>query len=548
MKKSTLIMILSLVLAVALGVGGTLAYLTDTEDDINVMTVGKVDIDLIEQQRDGNGGLEPFEDGKVLLPLVGSAQGEKDEMGMPTASNYVDKIISVSNKNASSDAWVRLLVGFPVDMEREGTANGPLHWNLGNKFTGVDDQYDAAGWSEDWELVETEETFEHDGIQYKVYAFNYKHILAPGAETDTAAVTGFYLDSRVDWDDETNEYFMYIDGVKKMVSGMAADGSVYIPVVAQAVQASGFETYEEAFETAELPINPWAADESLLDEMPVTVSSVDELEAALEEIKNSEDNKVKTVKLAAGEYDEINVPEGLSNAKIIGVPGTVVGHLDLRDSQGVMVSGITFDAAKAQPVYGAKGAQKDYVASISGGSDNGARAPKFVQVTGCTFTGEGADNYVPICFEDQGRPTSRLETINISDNKFECDAFNYVRINYAQAGEIYVVNNIFGGEGYSTEHNTMNFTGNAAHLTIQNNKIYNWNVEKNAIGTSRQGSNMINVSIKGNTFSNDALVGEGGVVELKSSYTASNCTVDISGNTYAGELTYTDATAPIVKP
>lgn len=284
MKKSTLIMILSLVLAVALGVGGTLAYLTDTEDDINVMTVGKVDIDLIEQQRDGNGGLEPFEDGKVLLPLVGSAQGVKDEMGMPTASNYVDKIISVSNKNASSDAWVRLLVGFPVEMEQEGTANGPLHWNLGNKFTGVDDQYDAAGWSEDWDLDETEEIFEHDGIKYKVYAFNYKHILAPGAETDTAAVTGFYLDSRVDWDDETNKYFMYIDGVKKMVSGMAADGSVYIPVVAQAVQASGFETYEEAFKTAELPINPWAADESLLDEIPVLVSNVEELVAAFEDL------------------------------------------------------------------------------------------------------------------------------------------------------------------------------------------------------------------------------------------------------------------------
>ncbi|MBR3905599.1 MAG: SipW-dependent-type signal peptide-containing protein, partial [Clostridia bacterium] len=44
MKKSTLIMILSLVLAVALGVGGTLAYLTDDDGDVNVMTVGNVQI------------------------------------------------------------------------------------------------------------------------------------------------------------------------------------------------------------------------------------------------------------------------------------------------------------------------------------------------------------------------------------------------------------------------------------------------------------------------------------------------------------------------
>ena len=78
-----------------------------------------------------------------------------------------------------------------------------------------------------------------------------------------------------------------------------------------------------------------------------------------------------------------------------------------------------------------------------------------------------------------------------------------------------------------------------------------WNPEKSAIGTSRQGTHKINVEITGNTFAmKDALVdGEGLVVDLKSSYTASNCTVNFSGNSFVGSLAgMTEETAPVVKP
>ena len=43
--KKVLAWVLTLAMTAALAVGGTLAYLTDTDEDVNVMTLGKVKID-----------------------------------------------------------------------------------------------------------------------------------------------------------------------------------------------------------------------------------------------------------------------------------------------------------------------------------------------------------------------------------------------------------------------------------------------------------------------------------------------------------------------
>ncbi|MEI3518617.1 MAG: SipW-dependent-type signal peptide-containing protein [Clostridia bacterium] len=72
-------------------VGASLAYFTDKDKAENTFTVGKVKIGLNEQQRNADGtALKKFiENNEALNPIVGSAQGEKDEFGMPTAKNYV---------------------------------------------------------------------------------------------------------------------------------------------------------------------------------------------------------------------------------------------------------------------------------------------------------------------------------------------------------------------------------------------------------------------------------------------------------------------------
>ena len=61
-------------LTATVSIGATLAYLTDTDEDVNVMTLGDVYIDQIEQERvDDNAAqteLKDFEQNKPLLPAV----------------------------------------------------------------------------------------------------------------------------------------------------------------------------------------------------------------------------------------------------------------------------------------------------------------------------------------------------------------------------------------------------------------------------------------------------------------------------------------------
>lgn len=148
-KRKIILLATALCLVAILAVGGTLAYFTDTDQAVNVFTVGNVQIDLIEKERDGNGGLQDFSDDKKLLPIVGSAQGEKDEYGLPTAKNYVDKIVTVKVLDKSEDAYVRVLVAIPSELdETENAAANVLHFNLGNKF--VSGAYSDALWFDCW--------------------------------------------------------------------------------------------------------------------------------------------------------------------------------------------------------------------------------------------------------------------------------------------------------------------------------------------------------------------------------------------------------------
>ena len=82
--KKFLLTSLSLILVAAIAIGGTMAYLTDTDSDVNVMTLGNVKIAQHEYQRVIENGayktdtidnqtsyvLEAFEQGKALLPAT----------------------------------------------------------------------------------------------------------------------------------------------------------------------------------------------------------------------------------------------------------------------------------------------------------------------------------------------------------------------------------------------------------------------------------------------------------------------------------------------
>lgn len=245
--KKVLVIALSLVLVSVLSVASTLAYLNSEKSAVNVMTAGNVQIQLNEQQRNEEGtALEDFEQGKVLTPLVGSAQDSTnlDGFGMPKLSNYQDKIVSVTNTGAS-DAYVRVLVATPKVLSGGENANGALHYNYGNRVNlegkYSPETYDFANWN--WDYDTPIATVTIDGVEYDVETFIYKTALKPGEQT-TAAISGFYLDRMVDYDAEKGVYTFNgqdLTGFK---------GSVVIPVIAQATQVDGFATPFAAFETA----------------------------------------------------------------------------------------------------------------------------------------------------------------------------------------------------------------------------------------------------------------------------------------------------------
>ena len=251
MKKK--IVSLALVVAlIAIAVGGTLAYFTDEAEATNTFTTTKINIALVEQQR-GENGLEPFEQKKVLYPIVGSAQGEKDAMGLPTAKNYVDKIITIKNESDSDQAYVRLYIAVPSVLDNVADAGqNVLHFNYGNKFeTGNYSVADYANWGAETMLVKD---FTIDGVMYNIYYRDYNKVMEKNTETGSAAYVGFYLDKGFDYDVEKGYYT--INGEK---INFDFSKGVNIPVYAVGVQSAGFDTAAAAVEAAfGAGFNPWA--------------------------------------------------------------------------------------------------------------------------------------------------------------------------------------------------------------------------------------------------------------------------------------------------
>lgn len=255
-KKKIVTLALAAVLVIMVVAGASLAYLTDSKDAKNTFTVGNVKINLVEQQR-GEDGLEDFEQNKKLLPLVGSAQGEKDEYGMPTAKNYVDKMVTVKN-TGSEDAYIRAYFAIPSVLddgyETFNAGKNTLHFNFGNKVNGdVISSTEGVEWNwmhdGKWNYFETT----IDGIKYNVYYADYYQPVAAGASTEQF-VQGVYLDK---------SFEMKEDGAYAFNGKLALDegwdwNNVSCPVFAVACQAGGFDNASEAITAAfGANYNPW---------------------------------------------------------------------------------------------------------------------------------------------------------------------------------------------------------------------------------------------------------------------------------------------------
>lgn len=255
-KKITALCLCVALLAVAV-VGASLAYFTDTDNATNTFTVGNVAINLIEQERDGKGGLKAFENGKKLSPIVGSAQGEKDDYGMPTAKNYVDKMVTIENTGTEA-AYIRAYFAIPAALddgyETFNAGLNTLHFNFGNKVVnGVISSTEGVEWQwthgSKWNYFETT----IGNIKYNVYYADYYKALDPNATTEQL-VQGVYLDKSFDMKDGK----AYAFGKELTVDEGWNWNEISCPVFAVACQADGFDNAADAITAAfGANYNPW---------------------------------------------------------------------------------------------------------------------------------------------------------------------------------------------------------------------------------------------------------------------------------------------------
>lgn len=249
MKKKIIALCLIVALAATAVIGGTLAYFTDTQTATNTFTAGGVKIQLIEQQGSEDGKtLVPYVDGKVLMPIVGSAQGEKYDNGQPKAENYIDKVVTIKN-TGKSGAYVRAYFAIPSALddgyETFNAGANILHFNFGNE-DGVSTYGNQWTWKHDVDGVQKWNYFETtiDSVSYNVYFADYYQVL-PAAATTEQFISGVYLDKDVDM---TNGEYVHPNHPTADLSILK--GTVSCPVYAVAVQAQGFDTVAEAVDAA----------------------------------------------------------------------------------------------------------------------------------------------------------------------------------------------------------------------------------------------------------------------------------------------------------
>lgn len=215
MKKSW-ILILSIVLAAALSIGSTVAYLQDADSDVNVMTLGKVDIVQVEEERSGDELVKFDNYNKTLFPGVYSeAKPVTGTDGYYAAQNAIDKIVSVDNEG-KSDAYVRTIFAFEQGTMTDARFEEVMNIN----------KNESGDWT--WTKIGNSQTIGAKPGVYTVYVAVYNEILPKGESTS----------------ESLKQVLLAKEGTNEDVKALDANGNqMYeILVLSQAVQSMGFES------------------------------------------------------------------------------------------------------------------------------------------------------------------------------------------------------------------------------------------------------------------------------------------------------------------
>lgn len=261
--KKIISWLLVIAMTAAIAVGGTMAYLTDTDEDVNVMTVGKVKIEQLEYERvdtetkDDDAIVQEFHDNKPLYPAVtedgfdytpGDPYVDWEQIGKDgytseiwdpeKINNELDKMVFIKNKG-DYDAYVRSVFAFEANGYTLDEFKELFHLNI-----------NETDWT--WEWVETPVAIPgEDGAttNYIIATATYNKVLKPGELTEIS-LSQIALDPAAGNED------------------ILGFGDTYqVLVKSQAVQAEGFADADtalnDAFEEITADNVPFETDSSI---------------------------------------------------------------------------------------------------------------------------------------------------------------------------------------------------------------------------------------------------------------------------------------------
>lgn len=219
-KKSILMAAIAVMLVAVLVVGGTLAYFTDTKSADNTFTVGDVKIKLDESNvNDPNGDRVTSNEYTDVFPGI---QYKKDPVVTNTGKNdaYVRAVVTVEN----GMNWLGL---YNYDGKDPNTV-----WTAPQEEAFMKLICDKLG--EGWVLVDV--AYDLSGPNHPTSDFvatlKYTGVLKSGDAT-SAMFENVMLPTNATAND--------------IATRVAQNGVFHIDVVAQAIQADGFDTWEAAF-------------------------------------------------------------------------------------------------------------------------------------------------------------------------------------------------------------------------------------------------------------------------------------------------------------
>ena len=218
MTKKRFVAILLCVTLVALAaIGATFAYLTDSKTVNTTFTMGNVAIKLDESKVDQNGNA--VEGDRVTSNTYNVYPGAvvtKDPIVHNTGKNgaYVRAVVTIED----GMNWLGLYNENVWTAPQEAAFNAMINNTLGDGWELVDIAYDMSGPN-------------HPTSDF-VATLKYTNVLEAGKDT-TAMFSQIAFPTKLTGNDVT--------------SRIDQNGEFGINVVAQAIQADGFETWEDAF-------------------------------------------------------------------------------------------------------------------------------------------------------------------------------------------------------------------------------------------------------------------------------------------------------------